>query len=132
MADLTFDQLPAAVSVNGTETLPIMQGGVSKRTVLGATGFNSSHTWATLKSMATGGTLIPHATYVPSDIGEEFFAEDANTLTPKYTRVRCSLPGFGGVWDGTANDTPAIQAANDYAASFTPPRSNRVAPTRRN
>ena len=123
MADLTFDQLPAAVSVDGTETLPIMQGGVSKRTVLGATGFNSSHTWATLKSMATGGTLIPHATYVPSDIGEEFFAEDANTLTPKYTRVRCSLPGFGGVWDGTADDTAAIQAANDYAASFTPPRS---------
>ena len=81
MANLTFDQLPAASSVDGTETLPIMQSGVTKRTTLSAASIISSFTAAQLSTLATDGDLIQYATYVANDEAPyQQWALDAFTL----------------------------------------------------
>lgn len=82
-----------------------------------------TNTAAQLAAKATAGTLVPHTTYVANDVGEEFFAVAANKLIPRYPRVRCDLPGFGGTWTGLVDDSAAIAAAAAYAATFTPRRS---------
>lgn len=85
-------------------------------------------TAAQLTALAAAGELTPYATYVASDIGEEFSAPDEYTLVPKVARVLCSLPAFGGTWDHTTDATAAIQAAADYAALFEPPRGIELPP----
>lgn len=86
-------------------------------------GVITSYTAAQLQAMELAGTLTPYASYVASNIGEEFYAPAADLLIPRNEHVLCSLPGFGGTWDGVADDSDALQAAIDYAESFTPNRN---------
>jgi len=78
---------------------------------------------AGIRALAAANSLVPRATYVPSDIGEELFAVTASNFVPLYERVRCTLPGFGGTWTGLVDDSAAIAAAAAYAATFTPRRA---------
>ena len=84
---------------------------------------DATNTAAQLATKESGGTLVPYTTYVANDVGEEFYAAAANKLIPRYTRVRCDLPGFGGTWTGLTDDSAAIAAAAAYAATFTPRRA---------
>lgn len=123
MADLTFDQLPAATSTDGSETLPIMQGGVTKRTTLGPAGINllATSEAAMLSSAATIGSVclrqdvgpapgtlfkcvaLPatlSSSWIPTFWGDQSFIPQANVKTPKAMWREMSVSATGCVIQG--------------------------------
>jgi hypothetical protein len=76
----------------------------------------TGYTEAQLTAQAAAGTLTQYASYVPSDTGQKFWAPDDSSLQFEETLfVYAASPQFGGYWDGTNNDSVALQDAIDYS-----------------
>lgn len=89
---------PATLPLNGTEQVPIVQGGVTKRTTTDAVGDTVLNNLAA----STGSSLVGH---IASGTGAT-----ARTVQDKLRDV-VSVKDFGAVGNGVADDTAAIQAA---------------------
>lgn len=96
---------PATLPLNGTEQVPIVQGGVTKRTTTDAVGDTVLNNLAA----STGSSLVGH---IASGTGAV-----ARTVQAKL-RDTVSVKDFGAVGDGVADDTAAINAAIAYARTL--------------
>lgn len=122
MANIKISELPAAtVPLSGTEEVPIVQGGVTKRVATDAIGDTVLDEFAA----SNGSSLVG---FLQSGTGA--------VATTAQTKLResVSVKDFGAVGDGVTDDTAAVQAAIVYCAPlghtvYFPPGTYRTTAT---
>ena len=126
---IKISQLPSATPLDETELVPIVQGGVTKQTLISKLLAAITGAFNVGADDANSGTLFTTVqgfiTYLLSSLGSSIVGFiQAGTgavrrlLQAKVREIQVSVADFGAVGDGTTDDRAAGQAGIDYLSGL--------------